>query len=84
MYLSCLTHVNELPNVSTANIYEFLYHMKNTFLLLIMNLQFLSCLHQINSFHSQSEIIFTSDEHTVLRGLSSIFALFDLFENYAN
>ena len=42
-------------------------------------MQFLSCLHQLNSSHSQSEIIFTNDEHTILRGLSFIFALFDLF-----
>ena len=41
-------------------------------------------IHQLNSFHSQSEIIFTKDEHTILRGLSFIFALFDLFEKYVN
>ena len=34
------------------------------------------------SFHSQSEIVFTNNEHTILRGLSFIFALFDLFEKY--
>ena len=39
---------------------------------------------QLNYFHSQLEIIFTNDEHTILRGLSFIFALFDLFEKYVN
>ena len=52
----------------------------------IINTEFaiLSRLHQLNSFHSQSEIIFTNDEHTILRGLSFIFALFELFEKYVN
>ena len=36
-----------------------------------------------NSFH-QSENIFTNDEHTILRGLSFIFALFDQFEKLLN
>ena len=31
-------------------------------------------------FPFSSEIIFANDEHTILRGLSFIFALFDLFE----
>ena len=31
---------------------------------------------------SQSETIFTNDEHTILRTFSFIFALFDLFEKY--
>ena len=50
----------------------------------MLNLQFLSCLHQLNSFQSQSEIIFTNDEHTIFMGLPSILALFDLFEKYIN
>ena len=33
---------------------------------------------------SQSKVIFTNDEHTILTGLSFIFALFDLFEKYVN
>ena len=85
MCLSCLTHENELPNnCKQVNIYAFLYHLKNAFLQLILNLQFLSCLHQLNSFHSESEIIFANDEHRILRGLSFIFALFDLLEKYVN
>ena len=45
----------------------------------------------INSLHlfykelfSQSETIFTNDEHAILRRLSVTFALFDLFEKYVN
>ena len=41
-------------------------------------------IHQLNSFRSQSEIIFTNDEHTILRRLSFIFSLFDLFEKYVH
>ena len=33
---------------------------------------------------SQSETIFTNDKHTILRRLSFIFVLFDLFEKYIN
>ena len=33
---------------------------------------------------SQSETIFTNDELTILRMISFIFALFDLFEEYVN
>ena len=33
---------------------------------------------------SQSETIFTNDEHKILGRLSLIFALFDLFKNYVN
>ena len=41
-------------------------------------------IHQLSYFHSQSEIIFTNNEHTIFRGLSFIFALFDLFEKHVN
>ena len=33
---------------------------------------------------SQSENMFTNDEHQILSRLSFIFALFDLFERYVN
>ena len=44
----------------------------------------ISIMYQQSFFHSQSEIIFTNDEHTILRRLSFIFALFDLFERHVN
>ena len=53
----------------------------------IINTEFaisIMSIHQLNYFHSQSEIIFTNDGHTILRGLSSIFALFHLFEKHVN
>ena len=49
---------------------------------------FLYLIHLLHLFYiklfSQSETIFTNDEHTILRRLSFIFALFDLFEKYVN
>ena len=109
MYLSCLNHVNKLPNVSTASrpIFMRFYIQKYVS---VINLQFLSCLHQLNELEmipnwqflclgkmflylihflhlfyiklfSQSEIIFTNNEHAILRRLLFIFALFDLFKS---
>ena len=49
---------------------------------------FLYFIHLLHLFYmklfSQSETIFTKDEHTILRRLSFIFALFDLFEKNVN
>ena len=49
---------------------------------------FLYLIHLLDLFYiklfSQSETIFTNDEHTIFRRLSFIFALLDLFENYVN
>ena len=49
---------------------------------------FLYLIHLLYLFYiklfSQSETIFTNDEHKMLSRLSFIFALFDLFEKYAN
>ena len=49
---------------------------------------FLYLIHLLYLFYiqlfSQSETIYTNDEHTILRRLLFIFTLFDLFEKYVN
>ena len=49
---------------------------------------FLYLIHLLHLFYFklffQSETTFTNDEHTILRRLSFIFALFDLFEKHVN
>ena len=84
MYLSCLTYANELPNVSTATgqyLCVFISHEKYVS---VINTEFaISIMSTPTKFFSQSEIIFTNDEHTIW-GLSFIFSLFDLFEKYVN
>ena len=73
MYLSCLTHVNELPNVSTATSQYLCVFISHEKYVSIINIEFVISIMStpLNSFHSQSEIIFTN-EHAILRGLSSI------------
>ena len=60
MYLSCLKEVNELSNVSTANrpIFRRFYLIKKTFLQLILNLPYRSCLHQVNKLQMIPNLIF--------------------------
>ena len=49
---------------------------------------FLYLIHLLHLFYIklffQSKTTFTNDEHTILRRLSFIFALFDLFEKHVN
>ena len=82
MCLSCLTHVNDLPKASLQTGQYLCVFISHEIYVSVINTEFaiLSCLHHLNSFHSQSEIIFTNDEYTILRGLSFIFSLFDQFE----
>ena len=42
------------------------------------------CIYFYIKLFSQSEDIFTNDEHTIMKRLSFIFALFDLLEKYVN
>ena len=58
-YLSCLNHVNEHTNISTATRLIFMRFLsyKNTFLY-IFNLQFRSCLHQVNKLQMVQNLIF--------------------------
>ena len=70
MYLSCLTHLNELPNVSTANRSIFMQFISHEKYVAVINTEFAISVMSTptNSFHSQSEIIFTNDEQRILRG----------------